>query len=48
MSTLLMQELGINNIVVNASDIPGKQKDKLKKEDNRASRKITRCLRTEN
>lgn len=40
-----LQELGINNIVVNAADIPGTQKDKLQKEDKRDSRKIARCLR---
>lgn len=41
-----LQELGINNIVVNAADIPGTQKDKLQKEDKRDSRKIARCLRS--
>lgn len=40
-----LHELGINNIVVNAADIPGTQKDKLQKEDKRDSRKIAHCLR---
>jgi len=37
--------LGIKNIVVNPSDIPGTQKDRLQKEDKRDSRKIANALR---
>lgn len=37
--------LGVNNIVVNAADIPGTQKDQFQKEDKRDSRKIARSLR---
>jgi len=37
--------LGIKNIVVNAADIPGTQKDRLQKEDRRDSRKIANALR---
>ncbi len=40
-----LQELGINNIVVNAADIPVTQKERLQKEDRRDSRKIARSLR---
>lgn len=36
--------LGINNIVVNAADVPGTQKDRLQKEDGRDSRKIAHAL----
>jgi transposase len=37
--------LGVNNIVVNAADIPGTQKDQFQKENKRDSRKIARSLR---
>jgi transposase len=37
--------LGIKSIVVNASDIPTTNKEKVQKEDKRDSRKIARCLR---
>lgn len=37
--------LGIKSIVVNPSDIPTTQKEKVQKEDKRDSRKIARCLR---
>jgi len=37
-------KLGINNIVVNAADIPGTQKDRFQKEDRRDSRKIANAL----
>jgi len=37
--------LGIHNIVANAADIPGTQKDRLQKEDRRDSRKIANALR---
>jgi transposase len=37
-------ELGINNIVVNAADVPTSQKDKTQKDDRRDSRKIARSL----
>lgn len=37
--------LGIASIVVNPSDIPTTQKEKVQKEDKRDSRKIARCLR---
>ena len=37
-------ELGINNIVVNAADVPTNQKDKTQKDDKRDSRKIVRSL----
>jgi transposase len=37
--------LGIKSIVVNPSDIPTTQKEKVQKEDLRDSRKIARCLR---
>lgn len=40
-----LRELGVDNIVVNAADIPGTQKDQLQKEDKRDSRKIARSLR---
>ncbi len=38
--------LGIHNIVANAADIPGTQKDRLQKEDRRDSRKIANALRS--
>jgi len=37
-------ELGINNIVVNAADVPTNQKEKTQKDDKRDSRKIVRSL----
>lgn len=40
-----LQKLGIENIVVNAADVPSTQKDKVQKEDKRDSRKIARSLR---
>lgn len=39
--------LGVNNIVVNAADIPTTHKEKVAKEDKRDSRKIVRSLRSE-
>jgi len=39
-----LHELGINNIVINAADIPTSQKDKLQKRDPADSRKIARSL----
>jgi transposase len=39
-----LNELGINNIVINAADIPTSQKDKLQKRDPVDSRKIARSL----
>lgn len=38
-------KLGINSIVVNASDIPTTDKERTQKEDRRDSRKIAHCLR---
>lgn len=40
-----LQSLGVNNIVVNAADIPTTHKEKVAKEDKRDSRKIARSLR---
>ena len=40
-----LRSLGIDNMVVNAADIPGTQKDKMQKEDKRDSRKIAIALR---
>lgn len=42
-----LQSLGVNNIVVNAADIPTTHKEKVAKEDKRDSRKIARSLRSE-
>ena len=39
-----LNDLGINNIVINAADIPTSQKDKLQKRDPVDSRKIARSL----
>jgi transposase len=39
-----LNQLGINNIVINAADIPTSQKDKLQKRDPVDSRKIARSL----
>jgi len=39
-----LNQLGINNSVINAADIPTSQKDKLQKRDPVDSRKITRSL----
>ena len=41
-----LKALGVNNIVVNPSDIPTTQKEKVQKEDKRDSRKIARSLRS--
>ncbi len=38
-------EMGINNIVVNAADVPTSQKEKLHKTDKVDSRKLARSLR---
>ena len=38
-------EMGINNIVVNAADVPTSQKEKLHKNDNVDSQKLARSLR---
>ena len=40
-----LKSFGINSIVVNPSDIPTTNKEKVQKEDMRDSRKIARCLR---
>lgn len=40
-----LKKMGINNIVVNAADVPTSQKEKLHKDDNVDSRKLARSLR---
>src|SRR4030042_1343959 len=40
-----LKALGVNNIVVNAADIPTTGKEKVQKEDKRDSRKIARSLK---
>jgi transposase len=40
-----LEKLGINNIVVNAADIPTTDKERRQKEDKRDSRKIARSLK---
>ena len=41
-----LQECGINNIVINPSDVPTSQKEKWQKNDPVDSRKIARALRS--
>jgi transposase len=41
-----LKEMGINNIVVNAADVPTSQKEQLQKDDPVDSRKLARSLRS--
>ena len=41
-----LMKVGINNIVVNAADVPTTNKEKVSKTDNRDSRKLVRSLRS--
>jgi|SRR6056297_92672 len=42
-----LTELGVKSIIVNPADIPTTNKEKIQKEDKRDSRKIAKCLRSQ-